>query len=82
MLRDSLGVPLEPSELPNVHIGYDWLGQDIYSDDLDDYIEYEGDLILDDPNEIRCYLLEDAVIKDTMTLYQELVSRGQLGSQE
>ena len=71
MIKDSLGVPQEPSELPNIHIGYDWLGQDIYSDDGDDYIEHEGDLILDDPNDIRCYLLENAVIKNTMQLYEE-----------
>ena len=76
MLRDSLGVPQEPSELPNVHVGYDWLGQAIYSDDLDEYIEYEGNLILDDPNEIRCYLLDDGVIKDTMQLYEEMMNYG------
>jgi len=71
MIKDILGVPQEPSELPNIHIGYDWLGQDIYSDDGDDYIEHEGDLILDEPEHIRAYLLENAVIKNTMQLYEE-----------
>ena len=71
-MRDSLGVPQEPKELPNEHIGYDWLGQDIYSDDMDDYIEYEGDYILDDPEHIRAYLLENGVIKNTMQIYEEV----------
>ena len=69
-------IPMEPKELPRVHIGYDWLGQDIYSDDGDDYIEHEGDLILDDPNEIRAYLLENAVIKSTAQLYEEMMNYG------
>ena len=69
-------IPMEPSELPNIHIGYDWLGQDIYSDDGDDYIEHEGDLILDDPEHIRAYLLENAVIKSTAQLYEEMMNYG------
>lgn len=71
MIRDYLGVPLEPQDEPHIHIGYDWLGHEIWSDDGDDYIEHEGDLILDDPNEIRAYLLENAVIKNTVQLYEE-----------
>lgn len=71
MIKDSLGVPQEPKTEPHIHIGYDWLGQDIYSDDYDDYIEHEGDLILDDSEHIRAYLLENAVIKNTMQLYEE-----------
>ena len=71
-MRDSLGVPLEPEELPHEFIGYDWLGQDIYSDDMDVYIEYEGDYILDEPNNIRSYLLENGVIKNTMQIYEEV----------
>lgn len=71
MIRDSLGVPVEPEEELSVHIGYDWRNQAIYSDDNDEYIEYGDDLILDDPEDIRAYLLEDGVIKDTVQLYEE-----------
>lgn len=71
-MRDSLGVPLEPKTLPHVHIGYDWLGRDIYSDDNNDYIDLEGDLILDEPDEIRAYVMQHAVIKTTMQLYEEV----------
>jgi len=71
-MRDSLGVPLQPKELPHEFIGYDWLGMAIYSDDMDDYIEYEGDYILDEPEHIRAYLLENGVIKNTMDIYEEV----------
>ena len=72
MIKDSLGVSQEPKELPHELIGYDWLGYEIYSDDMDDYIEYEGDYILDDPDHIRAYLLENGVIKNTMEIYEEV----------
>ena len=75
-MRDSLGVPTEPKEQPHVHIGYDWLGRNIYSDDMDDYIEYEGDYILDEPEHIRAYLLENGVIKNTMEIYEEVLENG------
>ena len=71
-MRDSLGVPLHPKELPHEFIGYDWIGQEIYSDDMDEYIEFEGDLILDEPDEIRAYLLEIGAIKNTMEIYEEV----------
>ena len=76
MIRDSLGVPLEPESELHIHVGYDWLGEEIFSDDNDDYIEHEGDLILDDSNEIRAYLLENAVIKSTAQLYEEMMNYG------
>lgn len=72
MLRDSLGVPQEPKTPPRVYLGCDWLGMAIYSDDMDDYIEYEGDYILDEPDHIRAYLLENGVIKNTMEIYEEV----------
>lgn len=71
MLRDSLGVPQEPKNDPHIPVARDWLDKVIYSDDYDVYIEYGDDLILDDPEEIRAYLLEDGVIKDTVQLYEE-----------
>ena len=76
MLRDSLGVPQEPKEPPHVYLGCDWLGMAIYSDDMDDYIEYEGDYILDEPEHIRAYLLENGVIKNTMEIYEEVLENG------
>ena len=73
MIRDSLGVPQEPSELPNIHIGYDWVGQEIYSDDNDEYILLDGEYILDDPDQIRAYVLQHAVILDTMQIWMSKI---------
>ena len=75
-MRDSLGVPLQPEEQPHVYLGCDWLGQAIYSDDMDDYIEYEGDYILDDADHIRAYLLENGVVKNTTEIYEEMIENG------
>ena len=72
MIKDNLGVPQEPSELPNIHIGYDWLGQDIYSDDGDDYIELDDYLVLDDYPNLRCHMLDEmgGYILNTMEIYE------------
>ena len=75
-MKDEFGVPLQPKEPPRVYLGCDWLGQAIYSDDMDDYIEYEGDYILDEPEHIRAYLLENGVIKNTMEIYEEMIENG------
>lgn len=71
MLRDSLGVPQEPKELPHVYLGCDWLGMAIYSDDMDEYILIDGEYILDDPEQIRAYVLQHAVILDTMQIWED-----------
>jgi len=75
-MRDSLGVPLQPKELPHEFIGYDWLGRNIYSDDNHEYLELDGDLVLDEPNEIRAYMMQDAVLKTTNQLYEEMKNNG------
>ena len=75
-MRDSLGVPQEPKELPRIYMGCNSSGRSIHSDDMDDYIEYEGDYILDDPEHIRAYLLENGVIKNTMEIYEEMIKNG------
>lgn len=72
MLRDNLGVPLEPQEQPHLLVAYDWLGQEIYSDDNDEYILLDGEYILDDPEQIRAYVLQHAVILDTMEIHKEV----------
>lgn len=72
MLRDSFGAPLEPEEQPHLLVAYDWLGQEIYSDDNDEYILLDGEYILDDPDQIRAYVLQHAVILDTMQIYEEV----------
>lgn len=71
MLRDNLGVPMEPPEQPHILIAQDWRNHPIYSDDNDDYIEIDGEYILDDPDHIRAYLLKDSVIKNTMQIWKE-----------
>lgn len=76
MIRDSLGVPLEAEEYPHEPVKLDWLGRTIMSDGGEEYIDLEGDLILDDPDEIRAYVLQDAVIKDTYQLYEEMIKGG------
>ena len=72
MIRDSLGVPLEPKEQPHELVAYDWLRRPIFSDDNDEYIFIDGEYILDEPDEIRAYLLQHAVILDTMQIYEEV----------
>lgn len=44
MLRDSLGVPLEP-ETPFI-VDYDYQSEPVYSDEADSYFRYDGDLVL------------------------------------
>ena len=70
MLRDRFGQPLEPEDQPHALVAYDWLGQEIWSDDNDEYIELDGEYILDDPDQIRAYVLQHAVILDTMQIYK------------
>ena len=71
-MRDSLGVPLYPKEQPHELVAYDWRGRPIFSDDNDEYIFLDGEYILDEPDEIRAYLLQHAVILDTMQIYEEV----------
>ena len=73
MIRDNLGVPLEPPEQPHALVAYDWLGQEIWSDDNDEYIELDGEYILDDPDQIRAYVLQHAVILDTMQIWRSKI---------
>ena len=71
-MYDSLGVPMQPLEQPSVLVAYDWLSRPIFSDDNDEYIFIDGEYILDEPDEIRSYLLQHAVILDTMQIYEEV----------
>ena len=59
-----------PAEQPSVLVAYDWLSRPIFSDDNDEYIFIDGEYILDEPDEIRAYLLQHAVILDTMQIYE------------
>ena len=72
MLRDRFGQLMQPEDQPHVLVAYDWLGQEIYSDDNDEYILLDGEYILDDPDQIRAYVLQHAVILDTMQIYKEV----------
>lgn len=72
MLRDRFGQLMEPEDQPHVLVARDWLGQEIYSDDNDEYILLDGEYILDDPDQIRAYVLQHAVILDTMQIYKEV----------
>lgn len=69
-------MPMEPKNDPHIPVARDWLDKVIYSDDMDDYIEYEGDYILDEPEHIRAYLLENGAIKNTMEIYEEVLENG------
>lgn len=60
----------EPLEQPSELVAYDWLSRPIFSDDNDEYIFLDGEYILDEPDEIRAYLLQHAVILDTMEIYE------------
>ena len=71
-MYDSLGVPMQPPEQPSELVAYDWLSRPIFSDDNDEYIFLDGEYILDDLDEIRAYLLQHAVILDTMQIYEEV----------
>ena len=71
-MYDSLGVPMQPTEQPSVLVAHDWLSRPIFSDDNDEYIFIDGEYILDEPDEIRSYLLQHAVILDTMQIYEEV----------
>ena len=62
---------MEPIEQPSELVAYDWLSRPIFSDDNDEYIFLDGEYILDEPDEIRAYLLENGVIKNTMEIYEE-----------
>ena len=75
-MYDEFGVPMEPLEQPSKLVAYDWLSKPIFSDDNDEYIFLDGEYILDEPDEIRAYLLQHAVILDTMQIYEE-VKNGQ-----
>ena len=44
MMRDSLGVPLEP--VSPVVVDFDYNSEPIYSDESDIYVEFDGDLVL------------------------------------
>lgn len=68
--KDSLGVPMGPAEQPSVFVAYDWLGRSIYSDDNHEYIFIDGEYVLDEPDEIRAYVLQHAVVLDTMQIYE------------
>lgn len=61
---------MEPLEQPSELVAYDWLSRPIFSDDNDEYIFIDGEYILDEPDEIRDYLLQHAVILDTMQIYE------------
>ena len=71
MLRDRFGQLMQPEDQPHILVALDWLGQEIWSDDNDEYIELDGEYILDDPEQIRAYVLQHAVILDTMQIYKE-----------
>ena len=43
-MRDSLGVPTEPTS--PVIVAYDYNSEPIYSDESDEYVEFDGDLVL------------------------------------
>jgi hypothetical protein len=71
-MRDSLGVPLNPEELPHELVAYDWLSRPIFSDDNEEFILIDGEYVLDEPDEIRAYVMQHAVILDTMQIYEEV----------
>ena len=73
MIRDSFGVPHEPKYDPHIPVARDWLDKVIYSDDYDDYIVVDGEYILDDPDQIRAYVLQHAVILDTMQIWRSKI---------
>ena len=70
-MRDSLGVPLQPKEQPHELVAYDWLSRPIFSDDNEEFILIDGEYVLDEPDEIRAYLLQHAVILDTMQIWED-----------
>ena len=61
-----------PPEQPSELVAYDWLSRPIFSDDNEEFILIDGEYILDEPDEIRAYLLQHAVILDTMQIYEEV----------
>ena len=63
---------MQPEDQPHVLVALDWLGQEIWSDDNDEYILIDDEYILDDPDQIRAYVLQHAVILDTMQIYKEV----------
>jgi hypothetical protein len=71
-MRDSLGVPLQPEEQPHELVAYDWLSRPIFSDDNEEFILIDGEYVLDEPDEIRAYVTQHAVILDTMQIYEEV----------
>ena len=60
-----------PPELPSVLVAYDWLSRPIFSDDNEEFILIDGEYVLDEPDEIRAYLLQHAVILDTMQIWED-----------
>ena len=56
MLRDSLGLPMEPEEQDNPTVGVDWQGEPIHLTDNDNYIDFEGVWVLDDKDEIAEFI--------------------------
>ena len=47
------------------------IGVVFYADDMDEYILIDGEYILDDPEQIRAYVLQHAVILDTMQIWED-----------
>ena len=54
MLRDSLGVPLEPAD--ETIVAYDWRGEPIFDWDGEDHFETDDGWVMDDSLEIREYM--------------------------
>lgn len=76
MMRDSLGVPIEPECEPHIHIANDWLDEPIYSDDNDEYFLIDDEYVLDDPEHLRSYLLKHGVLLTTMQIYDNQNKEG------
>ena len=80
MIKDSLGVPQEPQEEPHEYIFDDWLGEMVFSDDGDTYVQFPGDdeWVLWDEYTIMAYLRKYGEIKDTYQIYEEMKQNDEL----
>ena len=54
MLRDSLGVPLEPAD--EKVVAYDWRNEPIYDWDGEHYFQTDDGWVMDDSLEIRDFM--------------------------
>lgn len=62
---------LDSPEEHNPIVGYDWQGEVIHLTDNDDYIDIDGEWVLDEPSDIAEYIRYNYQIVNTYDMEEE-----------